>query len=436
MIWLAIAALPGQATAFDLIEAWQAARNYDAGYAASRADLAAGQERQAQGRAGLLPQVSVTGNYTRANPIAPKGQDQNGRDLRNGAESHGYTLGMTQPLFDVSRYTGYQKGKIDTALSQTQYEQAEQQLISDVAKAYFDVLLAQDSLSATQAAKKSYKSQLDQAKTSFEVGTATITDTYEAQAGYDGAIAEEIIAQSTLEIAINNLTRLTGLPGSGIQPLASRMVLDKPDPETLDGWVAQALNNSLEIRAQTQQVARAEQDLTEKRGSHLPTVNLTANYQDNRSNQPAALGGGPTRGSSIGVNISLPLFAGGGINAQVREAAARLDSAREKLEATRRKVREDVRRAYLGVTNGAAYVRAQEQLLVSAKSKLESTRLGKEVGVRTNLDLLKAEQDYTTTIKTLADARYRYLNARIALAQSVGRLDEGVLRGVNASIRH
>lgn len=434
---LLAAGLSTPAQAFDLIDAWRAAHNYDTGIASSRSDLTAGQEKQVQGRAGLLPQVGVTGNYSRSNPIAPKGTQGNGNDARVGYESNSYGVNLSQPLFDVSRYTGYKKGKIASELAQTQYDIAEQQLIIDVAKAYFDVLLAQDTLSATRASKKAYKSQLEQAKTAFDVGTATITDTYEAQAGYDGAVANEIIAESTLELANNNLTRLTGLPAQAIQPITSKLALEKPNPESLDGWITLALGNSLEIKAQQQALAVAEQDLTEKRGAHLPTVNLTAGYQESRSTLPAVQGNlGATRGSSIGVSVSVPLFAGGGINSQVSEAAARLESARDKLESTRRKVREDVRRAYLGVTNGAAYVRAQEQLLVSAKSKLESTRMGKEVGIRTNIDLLKAEQDYTDTVKSLADARYRYLNARLTLAQAVGRLDDKVLASVNTSIRH
>ncbi|WP_159879742.1 TolC family outer membrane protein [Aquitalea denitrificans] len=421
---LALLLASSSAPAFDLSEAWQAARSYNSDYAASRADLGAGHELAVQGRAQLLPQVALTGSYSHTTPTQPAGQST--------YDSSGYGVQLSQPLFDISKYSAYQKGKIASQQADTSFSAAEQQLIVDIARAYFDVLLAEDTLAATRASKKAYQTQLQQAKVAFDLGTATIIDTHEAQAGFDGASAKEIVAESQQAISQNNLRRLTGLDSRSIQPL--REQLPPPPAGNLHSWIDLATHNSLALRAAEQALHYASQTVAEKRGNQLPVVSLSAGYNDNRSNQSGALP--VTRGSSIGVSVSLPLFAGGGIDSQIREALAKEESARDKLESARRQLQEDVRKSWLGVTNGAALVRAQQQLLVSAKSKVDSTKLGKEVGIRTNLDVLQAEQSYYDAITSLATAKYDYLTACLQLEQVAGTLDESRLQTVNAAIRH
>ncbi|MBV8678902.1 MAG: TolC family outer membrane protein [Aquitalea sp.] len=420
---LALLLVCSGASAFDLNQAWLAARGYNSDYAATRADLDAGREQAVQGRAQLLPQVGLTGSYSHTNPTQPAGQAT--------YDSSGYGVQLTQPLFDISKYTAYQKGKIASQQADTSFSAAEQQLIVDTARAYFDVLLADDTLAATRASKKAYQTQLEQARTAFELGTATIIDTHEAQAGFDAATAKEIVALSQQDISRNNLHRLTGLDSMAIQPL--REQLPPPPSAALQDWQNRAADNSLAVQAAEQALAYAKQTVAEKRGNRLPVVALNAGYNDNRTNQPNALP--VTRGSSIGVTVSLPLYAGGGIDSQIREALAKEEAARERLESARRQMKEDVRKAWLGVTNGAALVKAQQQLLVSAKSKVDSTKLGKEVGIRTNLDVLQAEQSYYDAITSLATAKYDYLTARLQLGQVAGILDSGLLQEVNASVR-
>jgi outer membrane protein len=422
--------------AFDLLDAWNAAQQYDAGFAAASADYQAGQEQGVQGLAQLMPQVNLTSNYGHNNPINAL-QPGSGTPY-TGGETHGYGVNLTQPLFDLARYANYRSGGIKQDIALTTYQSVRQKLMGDVAAAYFNVLLAQDTLTATEVAKSAFVSQLAQAKAEFEIGTATIVDSNEAQAGYDGALADEIQAQNDLEINRNAFTRLTGLSALAIQPLAAQIPLEKPQPDSLDAWLDQAQVHSLTIRAKQQALDLARQNLTNKRSGHLPVIQLTAGYQDSNTNDPLSTqsGSGRTRGSNVGVNLTMPLFAGGGINSQVREAVAQQDSASDQLEDARRQTREAVRSAWLGVTNGAAYVRAQQQRLISAKSKLDSTVLGKDVGVRTNLDLLRAQQDYTDVLKNLANARYRYLNAHLQLAQATGVLDVSKLQQLNLLIRH
>lgn len=430
LTWLlAGSVLTAPAAAYDLLQAWHAARQFDAGMAAAAGDLRAGRELAVQGRAQWLPQVSLSGNYSHSQPI---GQPANGRQA-TGSETHGYGVTLSQPLFDSGRLALWRSGQLGAEIARTAHENAGQQLMQEVAAAYFAVLLAEDTLAATTAAKQAYHSQLRQALAEFELGAATITDANEARAGYDGAEADEIQARSDLATARNGLSRLTGLPSGRISPLAGDFPLTPPEPDVPAAWIDRAMQQNLAILAAGQALIQAEITLQEKRGSRLPTISLSAGYRVIRSNDPdvAPSGGRRNRGTTLGVTLSMPLFAGGGIDSRISEAAARRDSARDRLEDARRRASDDVLRAWQGVTSGAAYVRAQQQRLRSASSKLESTRLGREVGVRTNLDLLKAQQEYTDVQKNLASARYRYLNARLQLARAAGTLDAHTLAHIN-----
>ncbi len=413
-------AMPAQA--FDLLEAWYAARQYDSGFAAQKAERNAGLEKRDQGRALLLPQLGLSSSVSRSNDIEP--------GVSGSYSSHGWGAELKQPLFDVGAWTGYQKGKISSALADTRFSAAEQALILAVSRAYFDVLLAQDTLSSTQAAKKSFEKQLAQAKKAFEVGTATILDSYEAQASYNAASAREISAINQLEVKRNALGTLTGLVNEGISPLKGKIALLAPEPDSADAWIARALSNNPAIAISEQQTQLARQNVTAARGNHLPRLALTAGYQDQSTNNPRT-SFTDNRGSNIGLNLTIPLYAGGGINSQVREAVALQEQAGEQLESSKRKVREDVRAAFLGVSNGAALVKANEQLLLSAKNKVDATRLGREVGLRTILDLLQAEQAYYEAERQLSESRYGYLFARLQLAQASGELSEATLRSVN-----
>ncbi|TIC84768.1 TolC family outer membrane protein [Crenobacter intestini] len=425
---LAAACLAPAAHAFDLYEAWAAARQYDANFAAQKAERDAGLQKREQGLAGLLPQVGVGASYTRSNDIEPVKTSPSG-----SYGSHGWQASLSQPLFDVGAWTGYQKGKLASRLADTRFDAATQTLILDVARAYFGVLLSQDTVASVQAAKKAFAKQLEQAKKSFDVGTSTILDTYEAQARFNAASAREIAALSELEVRRNALKTLTGLDAQAIAPLKGKVALAPPTPDKVEPWIERALAQNPAVAAAAQQLALAEQDLTASRGQHLPKLSLSAAYQDRTTNNPNAVlqQVNDSRGSSVGVTLSMPIYAGGGINSRVAESVALREQASETLEATRRKVRENVRAAFLGVANGAALVDANERLLVSAKNQLDATRLGREVGVRTILDLLSAEQAYYEAERTLAESRYNYLTAQLQLALAAGELSETTLRGVN-----
>lgn len=426
---LSITTLVGMSTllpahAFDLQQAVQAARQYDAAYAAAKATQRAGAEKAVQGRSLLLPSIGLSAGYTNTNPIKPDADSYNNSNVG---------IQLSQPLFDLSAYQGYKKGQLAAELADLQLAADQQQLISDVAKAYFDVLLAQDVLGVTRATKAAYERQLAQARKAFEIGTATITDTHEAQAGFDAATAREISALSDLEIKQQILGQKTGLKPEEIRQLAGKSAFDAANLSDLATWQSRGSQQSLAIKAKTLQKELAARNLDDARGKHLPTVSLTAGYSANHTNEASSVARGArdTRGSSLGINLKMPLYAGGAINSQVSEAVANLEVATEQLEQTRRDTSQQIRRAWLGVSNGAALVKAQQQLLLSAKSKLDATKLGREVGVRTNLDQLNAEKDYQDAVRALAEARYSFLQAKLGLAQASGTLNDEVLAEVN-----
>ncbi len=414
----------GMACATDLMQAWQAARQFDSAISSARAQREAGIEKRTQGRAPLLPQLGASGSYTRSFPDQPAILPDYNTKVMNGQ--------VTQVLFDWAKFAGLAIGDQQALIADDQLTAAEQALILRVAQAYFDVLLAENSVTYAQGAKDAFAQALAQAKKSFEVGTVTIVDTREAQANYDSAVAVEIQALNTLAVKRNAFQLLTGLPATGLQPLMDNLPLTLPEPSDVSAWLAGIEHGNLDVLIRQKQLLIAQKSIEVSRSGHLPTVSASAGWQKAFSNQPTSLpGSSDSEGKTAGITINIPLFAGGGVQSQVREKAALRDAARDDLETARRTAEQSVRTAYLGVTAGAAQVQARQNVLASSESQLAATRLGMEVGVRTLLDVLNAEQKVFQARRDLAEAKYTYLLARLQLAQGVGRLTPEELAALN-----
>lgn len=430
IIILSSLVLSTHAFSFDLVQAWEAAQDYNAEYAAAKNAQTAGQEQAVQGRANLLPQVTANGQYDSIQTRKPTNSSE---EYKN----HGWNVQLTQPVFNVPKYAAFRQGQINSEISNQQFSLAEQDLLLKVSRAYFDVLLTHDILEATRAAKATYANQLAQAKAAFEVGAATILDTYEAQASYDSATAKEIEIQAQLTLAASYLNQLTGLPTIEIQTIDGEKVNKLPEPKSLNSYIEEAFNNNNTLKTKQLALEFAKKTLLAQQGSRLPTATLNGLYQDNSNDTRISTltGQTQTRNSSIGIQLSMPLFAGGSINSQVREAKAKELQARDELEATRRALTQEVHTNYLKVSSGRAQVLALEHLLQSTKSKLEATRLGRQIGIRNSIELIQAEQAYYEAISKLAEARYNYLHAHLALAQSSGKLNDGTeLKQINSVI--
>ena len=417
------------AQAFDLQAAWDAALGYDASHSAAAYQRLAAQESIPQARAALLPQVSLNGSYQRNHPIKPDADSNN---------SYGYSVQATQTLFDASKYADYKQGKLAAKLADAQFDLSEQQLLLNVSQAYFDVLTAYDLISASKASKKLYQRQLEQAKTMFDVGAATIVDTHEAQAGLDNAQVQVLNAEQKLHLAQQKLEYYTGLNPLDIERIDDKQVNRILNRKTLAEWQQLAYLSNTNISAKHLAVEQAQAAVQKAKANRYPTVELQAAYQDQHQ-QVSNMGFSENvhnKGASIGVNLSMPLYTGGALSSQVRQTQFELLQREDELTASKRDTDLQVREQYLNVQSGLAQVNALEQLVLTNRKKLESSQLGQQVGVRSNLDVIDAQRTLAESEQQLAKARYDYLQAQLALAQAAGQLQTGeALRQINDAIR-
>jgi outer membrane protein len=442
-VLMAGAFLTLDASAADLIQVYRQALTNDATFASARAQAQAGRERITQGRAGLLPNVALSGDITRGNT------DQSGYPgqtiLQNGVEipfpgsdytttSKNYTVVLQQPLFRWDRWETYQQSKLQQAISEAQFAQAQQDLITRVAQAYFDVLSAQDTLESTRGQKAATTEQLASAKRNFEVGTQTITDTHEAQAAYDLVVAQEIAAVNDLENRKSALQAIIGTPPSQLATLRPGVTLAPPQPANVDQWVSAAENQNYAVTAAQLSLGVAQRDISRNRAGHYPTLDLVASSQ-HRDVGGRTFASGKTTSNAIGVQYSVPIFSGFAVTSRVREAIALEDKARNDLEANRRQAALTARQSFLGVNSGMAQVKALEAAEVSNNSSLESNKLGYQVGVRINIDVLNAQRQLYQTRTQLARARYDTIVAGLRLKAAAGSLREEDLLPVNALLQ-
>jgi len=410
----------------DLLQVYRDALAYDAPYASARAQRDAGQERVVQARAGLLPVIGANGGTTYNDA------DINSRSVQYNSNSYGVQL--TQPLFRWQNWVQFKQGELQTAFADTQFGLAQQDLILRVAQAYFDVLNAQDVLTAVTQLRQAAAEQLEIAKTSFEVGTVTITDVHEAQSRFDLANAQEIAAQSDLDVRRQTLAQIIGREPEMLAGLRPGVTIGRPQPDAAAAWMAAAEQGGYGV--QLQQLAReiAVREVERSRAGHYPTLDVVATHgRSSAGFSQSTLGGASrTESSTIGLQLNVPLYQGGAVSSRVREAAALQVQADADLDDARRNAALAARQAYVGVTSGIAQVRALEAAEVSSTSALEANRLGYEVGVRINIDVLNAQSQLADTQRQLARARYDTLLSQLRLKAAAGTLGEEDVQALNA----
>lgn len=428
-------ALAASAHGADLLMLYREALEHDAQYGSARYALAAGQEKEPQGRSGLLPNANATA-YTTANYA-----DSNFRTPipgfilpppSNFYNSNGYTVTLTQPLFRWQNWQTFEQSKLLVMQSEAQFAQSGQDLIVRVAQAYFDVLAAQDALAVAQAQKTAISEQLAQARRNFEVGKATVVDSNEAQSRYDLAGATEIAAQSELDTRRAALQVITGRPVGELAPLRPDIALPPPQPAQLEPWVDAAQANNYTVKAQESGMEAARRAVEINRAGHYPTLDLQAQRQQQNATGGTTFGvPSETTVNSVGVQLAIPIFSGGMTTSKTREAAANYDRARTDLEFQRRTAAQNARQYYLAVTNGLAQVRAYEAAVLSSQSSLDSNKLGYEVGVRINIDVLNAQQQLYQTRQNLSKARYDTIVNGFRLKANAGSLTEEDVKAAN-----
>ena len=441
MILAAVLAVWGTAFAAhaaDLLQTYREAQSQDPVFKAAIAAHQAGLEKLPQGRSLLLPSISLNANttYNKDNvryPNAPAGLAFPPQGEFN-FNSHGYGVTLVQPLFRIQNWEAYNESQLQVVQAEAQFKSAQNDLILRVAKAYFDVLIAQDTVELAEKQKAAITEQLEQAKRNFEVGTATITDTHEAQSRYDLVSAQEIASRSDLEIKKRKLEQLTNSMPGDLRKLGKDFTLKQPQPAAQKKWVAMAEQGNLQLAVARAGAELADREVKRSMGGHLPTVDLVANYSKNYANGGTFGLSSEARNQSIGVQLNMPIFEGGATQSKLREAEAGRDRANEELENARRNVDTQTRQAYLGVVNGIAQVNAFKAALKSSESMLDATKLGEQVGVRTNVDVLNAQQQLYSTRRDLYQAEYNYLISELQLKAAVGQLTEKDLAAVNQAL--
>lgn len=417
------------AQAQSLSQLVEMARGYDAPFQAAKAQYDAAGSRAEQARAGLLPSagLSAGANYAKTEVNRPP------VDLSAPSQSVGLTA--SQPLYRPANRITFEQGQRGIDIAQAQLEGVAQDLIVRVSQAYFDVLAARDTLTFVQAQKAAVAEQLASAKRNFEVGTSTVTDSREAQARFDLVVAQEIAADNDLRVKQLALDQVVGRPGVAPQPLAQPVRLPEVAPADVGTWVRSAEELQPQVRqaAIALDVARLETKKAET--GHLPTVDLQAGYSVSRNPK-----GTPTipnvnsrtNNTTVGVQLTLPLFAGFAVQNRVKETLSLEDKALADLDNARRTVAQATRAAFYGVQSGQGQVRALEAAEASSQSALEANQLGYQVGVRINIDVLNSQSQLYQTKRDLAQARYNVLLGTLKLRQAAGTLSQDDLLAIDA----
>ena len=415
---LLIASLPGLTAAQSLQELYDAARGFDATYLAARANAQSAEYRAAQSEALARPTLAATASVNAALSDPP-----------NTSAKTTYTasgaLNGRYPLFNRANGVTIAQARKSLVSAQADLDSAEQDLILRTTQAYFDVLGAQDTLATTRASKTAITEQLASAKRNFEVGTATITDTREAQARFDLATAQEIAAENDLRTKQVALDTLVGRNGVTPKPLLVPVLLPAPMPTNAEEWVTVADQQHPSVRRARVALEVATLEISKARAGELPTVDAVASLggSDNRGTLPnLSRSTGTNAVGSVGVQMNWPLYTGGFTQNRIKETLALEEKSRNDLNFARRGVAQGTRVAYFSVLSGLAQVKALEAAESSSKLALEATQLGYKVGVRVNLDVLNAQTQLFTTQRDLAKARYDVLVGSLRLRQASGQL--------------
>jgi len=423
-------AFGASAQAQSLLDLYGAARGYDAAYQSAKAQFDATLYKADQIKALLLPKVTLGASVARVNYESGSIPGA-GVDRTFGTQNA--TLSATQALYHPADDAAVRQSLKANAQATAALKLAEQDLMVRLSQAYFDVLASSDSLTFVKAQKAAVQEQLAFAKRNFEVGTSTITDTREAQARYDLVIAQEIAAANDLRVKSLALTQLVGQQAAQPKPVVEPVPLDTFAPKNIEQWVGQSQTDNPGVQQLQIALDVAQLEITKARAGHLPTVDLVASYQANTNNgSPTYAQNFGSNATSLNLSLSVPLFSGYSIQNRVKETLALEIKAQSDLENAQRQAAQNTRTAYYGVESGLGQVKAYEAAEISSQSALDANKLGYQVGVRINIDVLNAQSQLYDTKAKLAKARYDVLVGGLRLRQASGTLSEADLQAVNA----
>ena len=416
-----LGALNSGAWALDLKQVYEASVVNDAQVRASRASAEAVRERIPQANAQLMPNVALSAgrNYNDLTSTTPNllGQETT---RQTHYLSGSQTLTVKQPLYRPYQLALLRQAEAQVEDAEATLQRDEQSLVVRAGEAYFEALLAEEQLKLIASQKSTYMTQLDAARKRVKAGSGTRTDIDEAQARLDLVVAQELEAKQNRDYTLHRIEVLTGQAIANLAQLdVMRFVAKAPIPADLEAWMARAENGSPELQSLQSQIEIARQEIEKSKAGHMPTLDAVAQWSRTNSDSVTSVNY-KYDNKMIGLQLSIPIFSGGYVSSTVRQAVASETRAREMLEATRRDLRVRVHREFRGVTEGVLKIAALEQAVRSAETALESNQKSFEAGIRTTLDVLNAEQQKTTALRDLAQARYLYLVSLMRLRSLAG----------------
>ena len=420
-------ACAGPVQAMGLLEAYDLAIRNDPTFQAAIEERAAGEENRALGRSALLPTLSWNYNNSRNESEVTQASTRTDRDYR----SYAATLTLQQPLLDYEAYARFRQGAAQALFSDERFRSKSQYLAVRVLSAYSQALLAQERIELSRAQKRAFAERLQLNQRLLEGGEGTRTDVLETQARLSMAVAEEIEAQDNQDAALRELEAMLGEPlqVEQLAPLVAHFVILPLEPQRFESWRELALANNPELASQHHALTSAEYEVERKRAGHLPKLSLYASSRQTSSDSESTYNQKYDT-NSVGIQLTVPLFAGGSVSASTRQAARQLSQAQYELDAQTATTLVDLRKQYNLNSSAAAKVRAYEMAVESAGALVQATQKSVSGGERVNLDVLDAEQQLFSAKRDLAEARYAYLLARMQLKYYAGLLNEGDLRQV------
>ncbi|WP_173171329.1 TolC family outer membrane protein [Pseudomonas tohonis] len=421
----------------DLVTVYKDAVDNNADLAAARANFEAVREAVPQARSGLLPQIN--GGAT-ANDTRTKLDEPSATSSRSGIA---YQASLSQPIFRADRWFQLQAAEASTEQASLEFSATQQNLILQTAEGYFAVLRAQDNLASTKAEEAAFKRQLDQANERFDVGLSDKTDVLEAQAGFDTARANRIIAERNVDDAFQALVTLTNREYASIEGIQHTLPVVVPAPNDAKAWVDTAAQQNLNLQASNYAVDAAEETLRQRKAGHAPTLDAVAQYQkgDNDSLGFTNSAGSPVRYGSdveqrtIGLQLNIPIYSGGLTSSQVRESYQRLNQTEQQRESLRRQVVQNTRNYHRAVNTDVEQVKARKQSIISNQSALEATEIGYQVGTRNIVDVLDAQRQLYSSVRDYNNARYDYILDNLRLKQAAGTLSPSDLEALASFLK-
>lgn len=425
----------------NLLEVYQLAVDNNADLAAAHADYQAQSERVPQARAGLLPQIGAGASNTnnRSKVDATIAPNPNKNSITTSRSALVYQASLSQPLFRLDRWYQLQAAQSSNEQSALELSAIEQELILQSSDVYFSVLRAQDNLATSHAEETAFKRQFDLASERFDVGLSDKTDVLQAQAAYDAARANRLVAERMVSDAFQAVTTLTNVDFIALEGVKHSLPILAPTPNDATAWVNTAIEQNLALQAINYAVLAAQDSVKQRKSGHAPTVDAIAQYQKGDNDGMGFINSGMpgmprysgnAEQSSIGIQLNIPLYTGGMTSSQVREGVYRLDQTEQMRESLRRKTVQDTRNFYRAVNTDVEQVQALKQAIISSQSAVEATQIGFDVGTRNIVDVLDAQRLLFAAVRNYNNARYDYILNNLRLQQTAGTLSPDNLQAL------